>query len=61
MNTVDRQLIAYLIVCSGTGMVFGAFGGVPGMFPGFFIPKMWMYGTLLVGIGATWFAWEARR
>lgn len=59
-DTVDRQLTAYLLVCCGMGAMFGAFGGVPGMFPGVFIAQLWFEGFALAALGLGWFYWEIR-
>lgn len=61
MSAVDRQLQAYLLFCAGIGAQFGAFGGIPGMFPGFFHPQLYFEGLLMAVAAGVWFAWEIRQ
>jgi hypothetical protein len=59
-ESVNRQLVAYLIVCSGVGAMFGSFGGVPGLFD-ILIPRLWLFGGATFFFGLAWFFWEVDR
>jgi fatty acid desaturase len=48
---IERDAIAYLLICAGVGAVFGSFGLPAVTFGSFFLPWLWKLGALFLASG----------